>query len=253
MCRWAGYIGSPIHLSDILSAPEHSLIEQSRAPDEGKARLNGDGFGIAWYDKRAEPGLYKDVHPAWSDVNLRSFANQVQSHLFLAHVRASTGTAISRNNSHPFVVDNWSFMHNGLVGGFEKVRKKADMLIPDALYKHRKGATDSEAFFLNALGQGLEYDPKRAIAETVKVFEQLSPITPHLRLSIAFSDGKKLYAVRYASDRWAPSIYYRRYKQNDSRAIASEPFDENHNGWTRMKSNSFCIFDKKEVIIQTLI
>ena len=253
MCRWAGYIGSPIHLSDILSAPEHSLIEQSRAPDEGKARLNGDGFGIAWYDKRAEPGLYKDVHPAWSDVNLRSLANQVQSHLFLAHVRASTGTAIRRNNSHPFVVDNWSFMHNGLVGGFEKVRKKADMLIPDALYKHRKGATDSEAFFLNALGQGLEYDPKRAIAETVKVFEQLSPITPHLRLSIAFSDGKKLYAVRYASDSWAPSIYYRRYKQNDSWAIVSEPFDENHNGWTRMESNSFCIFDKKGVIIQTLI
>ena len=253
MCRWAGYIGSPIHLSDILSAPEHSLIEQSRAPDEGKARLNGDGFVIAWYDKRAEPGLYKDVHPAWSDVNLRSLANQVQSHLFLAHVRASTGTAISRNNSHPFVVDNWSFMHNGLVGGFEKVRKKADMLIPDALYKHHKGATDSEAFFLNALGQGLEYDPKRAIAETVKVFEQLSPITPHLRLSIAFSDGKKLYAVRYASDRWALSIYYRRYKQNDSWAIVSEPFDENHNGWTRMKSNSFCIFDKKGVIIQTLI
>ena len=156
----AGYIGSPIHLSDILSAPEHSLIEQSRAPDEGKARLNGDGFGIAWYDKRAEPGLYKDVHPAWSDVNLRSFANQVQSHLFLAHVRASTGTAISRNNCHPFVVDNWSFMHNGLIGGFEQVRKKVDMLIPDALYKHRKGATDSEAFFLNALGQGLDNNPR---------------------------------------------------------------------------------------------
>ena len=171
MCRWAGYIGAPIYLSDILSAPEHSLIEQSRAADEGKASLNGDGFGIAWYGKRAEPGLYKDAHPAWSDVNLRSFANQVQSHLFLAHVRASRGTAISRNNCHPFVVDNWSFMHNGLIGGFEQVRKKPDMLIPDALYKHRKGATDSEAFFLNALGQGLDNNPREAIAKTVKLFE----------------------------------------------------------------------------------
>ena len=83
MCRWAGYIGAPIYLSDILSAPEHSLIEQSRAADEGKARLNGNGFGIAWYGKHTEPGLYKDVNPAWSDVNLRSVANQVQSHLFL--------------------------------------------------------------------------------------------------------------------------------------------------------------------------
>ena len=133
MCRWAGYIGAPIYLSDFLSAPEHSLVEQSRAADDGEASLNGDGFGIAWYGNRTEPGLYKDVHPVWSDVNLRSVANQVQSHLFLAHVRASTGTAISRNNSHPFVVDNWSFMHNGLIGGFEQVRKKADMLIPDAL------------------------------------------------------------------------------------------------------------------------
>ena len=103
------------------------------------------------------------------------------------------------------------------------------------------------------MGQGLDKNPKGAIAETVKLFEQLSPVTPHLRLSIAFSDGKKLYAVRYASDRWAPSIYYRNYKRNDSWAIVSEPFDENHNGWTRMESNSFCIFDKKNVLIQNLI
>ena len=100
------------------------------------------------------------MHPAWSDVNLRSVANQVQSHLFLAHVRASTGTAISRNNSHPYVVNNWSFMHIELIGGFEQVRQKADMLIPDALYKHRKGATDSEAFFLMLWGRGLTKIPK---------------------------------------------------------------------------------------------
>ena len=90
------------------------------------------------------------------------------------------------------------------------------MLIPDALYNYRKGATDSEAFFLNALGQGLDNNPAEAIAKTAKLFEQLSPITPHLRLSFTFSDGKKLYVVRYASDGWAPSIYYCRYKRKDS-------------------------------------
>ena len=63
-------------------------------------------------------------------------------------------------------------MHNGLIGGFEQVRKQADMLIPYALYKHRKGATDSESF-LNSVGQGLDKNPKGAIAETVKLFEQL--------------------------------------------------------------------------------
>ena len=39
MCRWAGYIGAPINFSDILSAPEHSFVEQNRAADEGKIAL----------------------------------------------------------------------------------------------------------------------------------------------------------------------------------------------------------------------
>jgi glutamine amidotransferase len=37
-------------------------------------------------------------------------------------------------------------MHNGQIDGFESVRKTADMLIPDQLYLHLQGATDSEAF-----------------------------------------------------------------------------------------------------------
>ena len=29
--------------------------------------VNADGFGLAWYGERPEPGLYRDVMPAWSD------------------------------------------------------------------------------------------------------------------------------------------------------------------------------------------
>ena len=54
-------------------------------------------------------------------------------------------------------------MHNGQIEGFESVRKTADMLIPDQLYLHRQGATDSEAFFLVALGDGLDSDPIGAV------------------------------------------------------------------------------------------
>lgn len=84
----------------------------------------------------------------WSDPNLRSLTRHVKSGLFLAHVRASTGTATSRNNCHPFVHDAWSFMHNGQVGGYDQFRRDADMMIPDSLYPARRGATDSEALFL---------------------------------------------------------------------------------------------------------
>ena len=156
MCRWAAYRGEPIFLSEIVTDPSHSLIAQSHAATHCHTPTNADGFGVAWYDHRPEPGLYRDVYPAWSDPNLRSLAAQVRSGLFMAHVRASTGTATSRNNCHPFVCGRWSFMHNGQIGGFEQFRKDADMMIPDALYSSRKGATDSEALFLVAMGFGLD-------------------------------------------------------------------------------------------------
>ncbi|MGN6303194.1 MAG: class II glutamine amidotransferase, partial [Mesorhizobium sp.] len=113
MCRWAAYLGEPVFLEDIVTAPCHSLIEQSHHALEAKTPTNGDGFGIAWYGDRPEPGLYRDILPAWSDPNLKSLCRQIRSGLFLAHVRASTGGATSRANCHPFILGRWAFMHNG--------------------------------------------------------------------------------------------------------------------------------------------
>ncbi len=138
MCRWAAYTGQPIFLEEIVSRPGHSLIHQSHCATQCHSAINADGFGLAWYGERPEPGLFRDIMPAWSDPNLRSLTAQVKSGLFLAHVRASTGTATSRNNCHPFVHGVWSFMHNGQVGGYEAFRRDADMMIPDHLYPHRK-------------------------------------------------------------------------------------------------------------------
>jgi len=64
MCRWAAYIGEPIFLDEVVSRPGHSLIRQSQSAAEAKTATNGDGFGLAWYDRRPEPGLYRDVYPA---------------------------------------------------------------------------------------------------------------------------------------------------------------------------------------------
>jgi len=247
MCRWAAWCGAPIFLSEVITGPRHSLIAQSRAASQCKTQTNADGFGVAWYDRRPEPGLYRDVHPAWSDPNLASLAAQVAAPVFLAHVRASTGTATSRNNCHPFAVGRWSFMHNGQIGGFDGFRKRADMMIADALYPHRKGATDSEALFLVALGLGLERDPCAALAGAVAAFETLSRQQgqgPHMRLTAALSDGEALYAVRYASDDLAPSLYFRRDSLRDGWAVVSEPLEEEGADWTPVPAGSFCRFDK---------
>lgn len=250
MCRWAAYIGSPVYLDEVVSKPDHSLVAQSIHANECKTQTNADGFGVAWYGSRQEPGLYRDTHPAWSDPNLRSLTRQVQSSLFLAHVRASTGTATSRNNCHPFTSGCWSFMHNGQVGGFEHFRRRADMLIPDALYGDRKGATDSEALFLIAISEGLFEDPKGAMERAVGRLEALSReygSTPHMRIGAAFSCGEKLFVIRYASDARAPSVYST--QSENGRLVVSEPL---HTGdcWTEVPPGSFCIFSPTEETIE---
>lgn len=252
MCRWAAYTGAPIYLEEVVATPGHSLIRQSMQAARCVTAVNADGFGLAWYGERPEPGLYRDVMPAWSDPNLRSLTATVKSGLFMAHVRASTGTATSRNNCHPFAVGRWCFMHNGQFGGYGQYRREVEALIPDALYAERKGATDSEALFLIALGEGLAGDPRGAMERATARLEALARRGdgPHVRLSCAFSDGRRLYAIRYASDDAAPSLYHRWSPSRLGRAVVSEPFDGEVEDWTEVPHGSFCVFEGERVTVE---
>ena len=243
MCRWAAYTGVPVFLEDIVLKPAHSLVVQSRHAAECKTETNADGVGIAWYDARAEPGLYRDVYPAWSDENLAALCAQIRSRLFIAHVRASTGTATSRTNCHPFAVGRWSFCHNGQIGGYDRFRREAEMAIPDALFAERRGTTDSEVLFLLALAAGLDADPVAAITTALDQLTDLSLAkgeAPHLRASAAFSDGETLWAFRASSDRIAPSVYYR--EMPGGWAVVSEPLEQDGPGWTALRPGSLAAF-----------
>jgi len=142
MCRWIAYRGETVALEHYVTAPAHSLIEQSMRAVEALSGINGDGFGLGWYAGHEEPGLYREVRPAWSDENLRHLCRHIRSHLFFAHVRASTGTATTRPNCHPFAHGRWMFMHNGQFGDWSLIRRQAEALIPDAFYRSRVGTTD---------------------------------------------------------------------------------------------------------------
>lgn len=96
MCRWLAYSGTAIPLDELLVKRDRSLIDQSLHSRLGATTTNGDGFGIGWYEDGGPPRLYRSTHPAWNDRNLRELAAGISSPLFLAHVRASTGTAIRR-------------------------------------------------------------------------------------------------------------------------------------------------------------
>ncbi|WP_315783698.1 MULTISPECIES: class II glutamine amidotransferase [unclassified Bradyrhizobium] len=227
MCRWIAYRGERTAFEHYVTEPEHSLVTQSLRALESTAGTNGDGFGLGWYGDHPEPGLYRETRPAWSDENLRYLCRHLHSHLFFAHVRAATGTAVTRQNCHPFACGRWLFMHNGFVGSWNRLRRKVEAMIPDGLYPSRLGTTDSEAVFLAMVGAGIEQDP---IGATRKVLRSLCELVnedglrEHMRFTSALSNGHDLYAFRFAANDRANSLYYR--EDGDQVIAVSEPYDK---------------------------
>jgi predicted glutamine amidotransferase len=250
MCRWLAYRGRTIPLESYVTLPHHSLVQQSIAAKEGLAATNGDGFGLGWYGANEEPGLYREVRPAWSDENLRHLCRHITAHLFFAHVRASTGTPTTRPNCHPFAHGRFLFMHNGQLGDWTMIRRQVEALIPDAYYRTRVGTTDSEAAFLAIMGAGAEQDAVGALTRTVETLTAIvrsSASDQPFRFTIALADGETLYALRYAYPREAAhTLYY----QDDGRnaVIASEPLDAERSVWRPAPVNSLLIARKDAAV-----
>lgn len=238
MCRWIAYRGETTALEHYVTAPAHSLVTQSLHALESTASVNGDGFGLGWYGiQHSEPGLYREIRPAWSDENLRYLCRHLQSHLFFAHVRAATGTAITRANCHPFASGTWMFMHNGFVGSWNRHRRKVEGLIPDELYPSRTGTTDSEAIFLAIMGAGIEQPVAATERTLVRLTDLVNQSEPgdRFRFTAALSNGRDLYAFRYAVNDNANTLYYR--ESGATIVVVSEPFDEDHKSWIKVPEN----------------
>jgi len=210
MCRWLGYVGNPILPKSLVCDPERSLIEQSRRAGPHMSAANGDGFGLGWYGPRDGPAAFRSATPAWGDENLRELAVAIESPLFLAHVRAATGTPVQQSNCHPFRYGRWLFVHNGYVAEFQRLRRDLLLAVRPDLFANIKGSTDSEVMFHLALTFGLEGDPIGGLERMVGHIEALAAaegVQQPLQATIGLSDGECLYAVRYASGPDVNTLY----------------------------------------------
>src|SRR3954466_6880261 len=237
MCRWIAYRGETTSFEPYVTEPEHSLIAQSIRSLQSTAGSNGDGFGLGWYGEHPEPGLYRETRPAWSDENLRYLCRHLRSHLFFAHVRAATGTAVTRQNCHPFACGQWMFMHNGFVGSWNRLRRKVEALIPDAYYPSRTGTTDSEAVFLAMMGAGVDKDPLGATHRVLRALVGLvneGELRERLRFTSAIANGRDLYAFRVALNDAPNTLYFR--EAGGQVIVVSEPFDK-ETDWTEVPPN----------------
>ncbi len=211
MCRWLAYCGKPVRMDKVLYGPQHSLIEQSLHSQLGAETTNGDGFGIGWYGADGTPGVFKSMEPAWNDRNLRDLSRHIESPLFIAHIRATSGTPVQQTNCHPFRHGKWLWAHNGVIHGYPEVKRDLVLAVDASLYPSIEGSTDSEVLFFLALTLGLEDDPPAAVAQAIGVVEDVGRthgVEFPFQGTIATTDGERLWAFRYSSEGRSRTLYY---------------------------------------------
>lgn len=262
MCRWMAWHGQSVLIDELLFKPKHGLVDQSLHSRMGAETTNGDGFGVGWYGEGDGPGVYRSVQPAWSDANLRHLAWHIKSRLFMAHVRATSGTAVQQSNCHPFLHDRWMFVHNGLINGFPQLRRELALSVDPELFPQMQGSTDSELLFHLALTMGLERDPLAALSATIGLIEQAAAghgIERAIQASIGVSDGERLWAVRYSTEGNSRTLFIsadastvreiqpensnlRRLRDQD-RLVVSEPFTDLPGMWHEIPESTALVID----------
>jgi glutamine amidotransferase len=254
--------GQPVLIEELLFNTPHGLIDQSLHSRMGAETTNGDGFGMGWYGGGEGPAVFHSIEPAWSDRNVHDLAAHIESPLFLAHVRATTGGAVQETNCHPFRHGKWLFVHNGLVADFHLLRRELMFAVDPSLFANIEGSTDTEVLFHLALTFGLEDDPIAAIERTLGLVEALADehgIQNVLQASIGVSDGASLWAVRYATDATPRTLFtnadvetikalypdrprLQRLRDADN-IVVSEPFADLPGAWNEIPESTALTID----------
>ena len=167
-----------------------------------------------------------------TDPVFRSICAHTSTNTVFGHIRAASGeTAISVFNCHPFTFGRWTFMHNGGVAHFNRIKKEMVKMISDEALDFMKGTTDTEhlaaLFFTNleSVKEGVRAweethsldDIKKTIEATItQIFalqrQVVASGTPDpSSLNIAITDGEQLFTMRFRNDpdpdQHPPSLY----------------------------------------------
>lgn len=135
MCRlFALHADQPVTAQMWLTDAPYSLVNQSR--------FNADGTGLAWVDEdTGEVQVRKRPIAAYESERFGRIAQQVRTRSMIAHVRLSSGTNQTPENTHPFVQDGIVTAHNGVLEVTSRMKARVREL---GTAHHVHGTTDSE-------------------------------------------------------------------------------------------------------------
>jgi predicted glutamine amidotransferase len=101
-------------------------------------------------------------------------------------------------------------VHNGYIADFHRLRRDLMLAIVPDQFADVQGSTDTEVVFHLALTLGLESDPIAALERTIGLIEASAAehgVAAPVQGTFGVSDGASLWAVRYATEGPARSLF----------------------------------------------
>ncbi|MEU8804106.1 MULTISPECIES: class II glutamine amidotransferase [unclassified Spirillospora] len=185
MCRLFGMTtgGPRVHSTFwLLDAPDSMTSQSRRMPD---------GTGLGWFSLGEEPVRDRAPIAAFQDCDFNAEARHVVSHTFVSHVRFASTGAPDVHNSHPFVMDDRLFAHNGVV-------KRLDVLgswLTDVERALTQGQTDSELVFAYITAEIRRCGD--ALAGLISAVRRIAAELPVFALNVLLAESRRLWALRY--------------------------------------------------------
>ena len=241
MCRLTAYAGVPIAADVLVFGGTHSLLVQSYVPRELlHGHVNADGYGVVWY-RGATPVRTGGARPVWQDADLRTLLEGVVSSTILASVRNATPGIPIEGGNQPLVHGRWSFILNGFVEDFRATHMRAlRSHLPNDLYGHLAGSSDSETLFLLAVAAvqkgASRLDALRRVRDLVLEAVQAENHAALLTMVLADRDGMGVLPT--ASEITTNSLYLARGHPMapDGTLLVSERLDD-HSSWDVVTSH----------------
>ncbi len=199
--------------------PEDYLRRQGRLSTEGKIPTttteagHHDGWGVVHYREGYPAILGREPTDAATDPNFAEVVEKVAElrprGILLAHLRKASVGGVAKENTQPFVHENWAFGHNGTIHDFDlQVRLKL------------QGTSDSERFF-KALVERMErgLTPREATEAVTGLIRGKYKFSS---LTFLLSDGTNLYGYReFSRDQDYYTLAYA--KREGHVLVAQEP------------------------------
>lgn len=165
------------------------------APDslEFQSHANPDGVGIGVFGPGGAPTLTKQPIAAWQDSAFATAAHELRGTTFLAHVRYASTGALTVPNTHPFLLQDRMFAHNGVVFGLDLLEARlAEFGVADLVH----GQTDSERVFALITAEIGRHDGNIE-AGLIAAVDWIGRTLPLYAVNIILTTATDLWALRY--------------------------------------------------------